>query len=88
MYSAGTTEDIATAVLYISQRFPNARLLGLGFSLGANVLARYLAQEGDECLLSSGCVLGCVSVIYPCCERLEVNSDTDHHAIAVELVKK
>lgn len=35
--------------------------MGIGFSLGANVLTRYLAEEGDNSRFISGCVLGCVS---------------------------
>ncbi|KZS89895.1 AB-hydrolase YheT [Sistotremastrum niveocremeum HHB9708] len=58
-YSAGTTEDCATALLYLSQKFPKARLVGVGFSLGANVMAKYLEEEGEMSRLASGCVLGC-----------------------------
>ncbi|KAJ7449786.1 Alpha/Beta hydrolase protein, partial [Mycena latifolia] len=60
LYSAGHTGvDIRQAIVYISQKFPRALLLGLGFSLGANVLTRYLAQEGEQSRLSSGCALAC-----------------------------
>ncbi|KAJ7709929.1 Alpha/Beta hydrolase protein [Mycena rosella] len=58
-YSAGHTGDIRQAIVFISQIFPRAPLLGLGFSLGANVLTRYLAQEGEQSRLSSGCALAC-----------------------------
>ena len=61
LYSAGHTDDIRTALLYISTLYPDAPLLGIGFSLGANVLTRYLAQEGEQSRLSAGCAVGCVS---------------------------
>jgi predicted alpha/beta-fold hydrolase len=61
LYSAGYTDDLRTALLYITHRFPDAPLLGLGFSLGANVLTRYISQEGEKSRLLSGCALGCVS---------------------------
>ena len=61
LYSAGHTDDIRTALLYITKLYPDAPLLGIGFSLGANVLTRYLAQEGERSRLVAGCVLGCVS---------------------------
>lgn len=61
MYSAGFTDDIRVALMWISKMYPHAPLLGVGFSLGANVLTRYLAQEGDQSRLAAGCVLGCVS---------------------------
>lgn len=60
LYSAGHTEDLRTALLYLSLTYPNAKLLGLGFSLGANVMTRYLGEEGAKSKLTSGCVLACV----------------------------
>ncbi|KAJ6630779.1 AB-hydrolase YheT [Mycena sp. CBHHK59/15] len=59
LYSAGYTDDIRQALVYISNLYPRATLLGLGFSLGANVLIRYLAEEGEQSRLSSGCALAC-----------------------------
>lgn len=60
LYSAGHTEDLRSALLYLSVRYPSATLLGLGFSLGANVMTRYLGEEGPKSKLTSGCVLACV----------------------------
>ncbi|KAJ8520423.1 hypothetical protein ONZ45_g2789 [Pleurotus djamor] len=59
LYSAGHTDDIRTALAYIAQRYPQAPLLGLGFSLGANVLTRYIAEEGEQSRLSAMCALAC-----------------------------
>lgn len=61
LYSAGTTDDLRQALLYIATLHPTAPLLGLGFSLGANILTRYLAEEGNESRLNSGCGLASVS---------------------------
>ena len=59
-YSAGHTDDTRQALRYITHRYPNALLLGLGFSLGSNVLTRYLGEEGALSRISSACVLACV----------------------------
>ncbi|KAH0583899.1 hypothetical protein H2248_009492 [Termitomyces sp. 'cryptogamus'] len=59
LYSAGHTDDLRQAVFYIAHKYPNAPLLGLGFSLGANVLTRYLAEEGSSSRIISGCALAC-----------------------------
>ncbi|KAF9514146.1 hypothetical protein BS47DRAFT_1343474 [Hydnum rufescens UP504] len=58
-YSAGHTDDLRCALLYISATYPDAPLHGLGFSLGANVLTRYLGEEGENSRLRSGIVLAC-----------------------------
>ncbi|KZT68995.1 AB-hydrolase YheT [Daedalea quercina L-15889] len=59
LYSAGHTDDIRVAVMHIANRYPRARLLGIGFSLGANVLTRYLAEEGTHSRLAAGCAVAC-----------------------------
>ncbi len=61
IHSSCHTDDLRQALLYISHRYPQAPLLGLGFSLGANILTRYVAEEGEECRLISACALACVS---------------------------
>ncbi|KAJ7067011.1 AB-hydrolase YheT [Mycena amicta] len=57
-YTAAQTDDLRQALTYISSRFPNAPLLGLGFSVGGNVLIRYLAEEGVNSRLCSAAILG------------------------------
>ena len=61
LYHCGNTDDARQALMYISHRYPKAKLIGLGFSLGANILVRYLAQEGEHSRIVAGCALGCVS---------------------------
>jgi predicted alpha/beta-fold hydrolase len=62
LYSAGHTDDIRQALIYIAHRYPKAPLLGVGFSLGANVLTRYVAEEGENSRVLAACALGCVSL--------------------------
>ncbi|KAJ7285042.1 AB-hydrolase YheT [Mycena rebaudengoi] len=58
-YTAGHTDDLRQALMYISHKYPRAPLLGLAFSVGANIMARYLAEEGSRSLLTSACALAC-----------------------------
>ncbi|WVR03567.1 hypothetical protein IAU60_000559 [Kwoniella sp. DSM 27419] len=59
LYSAGTTMDLASALHFLRHRYPHSPFHGIGFSLGASVLSRYLGEAGASSLLSSGIVLGC-----------------------------
>lgn len=45
-YSASFTEDLRQVVAHVSNRYPNANLYAVGWSLGANILVRYLGQVG------------------------------------------
>ncbi|KAK0460176.1 AB-hydrolase YheT [Desarmillaria tabescens] len=58
-YNAGSTDDLRQALIYVRNRYPKAPLLGLAFSLGGNIMIRYLAEEKEESRLSTAFVLGC-----------------------------
>jgi predicted alpha/beta-fold hydrolase len=59
LYSAATSCDTNTALHYLRTAFPHSALHGIGFSLGASVMSRYLGEAGERSLLSSGCAVGC-----------------------------
>ncbi|KDR70330.1 hypothetical protein GALMADRAFT_76125 [Galerina marginata CBS 339.88] len=59
LYTAGDTDDTYVALLHIAEAYPDAPLLGVGFSLGANILTRYLAEEGVHSKVNSACALAC-----------------------------
>lgn len=59
LYSAGHTDDTRHALAFIAHKYPNARLHGVGFSLGSNVLTRYLGEEEDATRIHSACALAC-----------------------------
>jgi predicted alpha/beta-fold hydrolase len=46
-YHAGDTGDLSHLLGLLAGRFPRATLLGVGFSLGANMLLKYLGERGD-----------------------------------------
>lgn len=45
-YSASYTDDLRAIIAHLERRFPGAPLVAAGYSLGANVLCRYLGEEG------------------------------------------
>lgn len=59
-YSASFTEDLRELVKHVGNLFPSSRVYAAGWSLGANILVRYIGQEGDHCTLS-----GAVSLCNP-----------------------
>jgi hypothetical protein len=70
-YSASFTEDLRQVVKHTASLFPSLRVYAAGWSLGANILVRYLGQEAESCPLS-----GAVSL----CNPFDlVISDEDFH---------
>lgn len=61
LYTGGDSSDLRQTLIYLSHRYPDAPLLGVGFSVGSNILAKYIGEEEDNSRLSAGCLLGCVS---------------------------
>ncbi|KAL4926470.1 putative hydrolase, alpha/beta fold family [Aspergillus undulatus] len=53
LYNARATWDVRQAVKWLRKAFPNRPLFGIGFSLGASILANYLGEEGDACQLKA-----------------------------------
>ncbi|KAI3983326.1 hypothetical protein MKX01_013393 [Papaver californicum] len=53
-YSASFTGDTREVVKHVHTRYPNSKLYAVGWSLGANILVRYLGEEAENCLLSGG----------------------------------
>ncbi|KAM0863077.1 hypothetical protein ACQ4PT_044840 [Festuca glaucescens] len=47
-YNGGWTEDIREVVNYLHQKYPEAPLFTVGASLGANILVKYLGEEGEN----------------------------------------
>lgn len=52
-YHAGETGDLEYLIQLLEQRFPNRKLCAIGFSLGGNVLLKYLGQNGTNARLSA-----------------------------------
>lgn len=59
VHSADHAEALRIGVAYQHQQYPKARMVGIVFSLGANVMTRYLGVAGDHSSLCAGAVLAC-----------------------------
>ncbi len=58
LYSAIKLADVRSALLLITKLYPNSPLVGIGFSLGGNILGRYFGVEGDDTPLLGGVIVG------------------------------
>ena len=56
-YSASYTGDIRHVVSTLHERFPNAPLFAIGWSLGANILTNFLGEEGENAKLDGAAAL-------------------------------
>ena len=69
-YHHGDTEDLRELLQLLRRREPNTRLYAVGWSLGGNVLLKYLGEEGERTPLSAAAAVCPPFQIRPCAERL------------------
>src|SRR5699024_11239057 len=67
-YHSGETGDLALILSRLRQRYPGAPLAAVGYSLGANVLLKYLGEQGADAPLSCAAA---VSVPFDLAQRAQ-----------------
>lgn len=53
LFNARATWDVRQTIRYLHEKYPKRPLYAIGFSLGANILTNYVAEEGDNCILKA-----------------------------------
>ncbi|KAJ2456443.1 hypothetical protein GGF42_003238 [Coemansia sp. RSA 2424] len=48
LYNGGLTSDYGFAVDHVHSRFPGSKLVGIGYSLGANLVTKYVGEQGTR----------------------------------------
>ncbi|KEY58680.1 hydrolase [Serratia sp. DD3] len=71
LYHSGETEDARFFLQWLSNNFGEVPTAAVGFSLGGNMLAYYLAQQGDSSLLQAAVVISAPLMLEPCAIRME-----------------
>ncbi|WP_282114722.1 hydrolase [Pseudoalteromonas arctica] len=56
-YHSGDTADLAFFINHLKLQFPGRTMVAVGFSLGGNVLAKYLGEQSQACPLSAAAVV-------------------------------
>lgn len=70
-YHSGETEDIHFVYQSLSQRYPDSALAAVGFSLGGNVLLKWLGEQGGNVNLQAAVAVSVPLVLSECATRLD-----------------
>lgn len=70
-YHSGETEDIGFVHQSLSQRYPEAAFAAVGFSLGGNVLLKWLGEQGDKVNLSAAVAVSAPLLLNECATKLD-----------------
>lgn len=69
-YHSGETEDVRVIAGELLRRFPKAPLAMVGYSLGGNVLLKYLGEEGSRARVAGAVAVSVPMMLSPCADRL------------------
>lgn len=70
-YHSGDTQDISGTLAYLRQHYPQAKLCAVGYSLGGNVLAKYLGELQGNSAIDRAVVVSAPLTLSACAKRLE-----------------
>jgi predicted alpha/beta-fold hydrolase len=70
-YHSGDTEDIQFLYQTLRQRLPGTALAAVGFSLGGNVLLKWLGEQGDKLALFAAVAVSVPLVLSACATKLD-----------------
>lgn len=71
IYHSGETEDARFFLSWLRDSFGKVPTAAVGISLGGNMLAYYLAQQGNDSLLQAAVVVSAPLMLEPCSLRME-----------------
>lgn len=71
IYHSGETEDARFFLRWLRERYGQVPTAAVGVSLGGNMLAMYLAEQGQDSLLQAAVVVSAPLMLEPCANRME-----------------
>lgn len=78
-YHSGETEDAAFVIHHIKKKVPNAPLFALGYSLGGNMLLKYLGEQGRNHHLRAAAAVSVPFDLGLCVSMLETGLSRIYH---------
>jgi uncharacterized protein len=86
-YHSGDTDDLNFLYQTIRQREPNTALAVIGFSLGGNILLKWLGEQGNKLSLEAAVAISVPLVLSECANKLDQGfSRIYRHNLIQELI--
>ncbi|MBY6187193.1 hydrolase [Marinobacter hydrocarbonoclasticus] len=70
-YHSGETDDLGAVLAHLTQRHPNHRIQAVGYSLGGNVLTKYLGEQGKSSAIERAAVVSAPLDLAQCAKAME-----------------
>lgn len=86
-YHSGETLDAGIFIRWLKQQSPHRPLSAIGFSLGGNMLAKYLGETKNESQLDSAVVISAPLKLSPCAEKISKRFSRVYQQFLLEKLK-
>ncbi|MBM7345880.1 hydrolase [Pantoea coffeiphila] len=88
IYHSGETSDASYFLQWLRDEWGQVPTAAVGVSLGGNMLACLMGQQGDNCLLDAGVVVSAPLMLEPCSQRLEQGFSRIYQRYLLNLLKQ
>ena len=85
-YHSGQTCDVDYFSQYLASNYPGAKKAIIGFSLGGNVLTKYLAEQKQN-IYQAACVICAPLDLSSCCDRINQGFSRVYQKYLVDMLK-
>jgi hypothetical protein len=87
-YHSGETSDLQFLINLLKTRYPDKPLMAVGFSLGGNVLTKYLGEHQDKSLLDAAAVISAPLALASSCKVIQKSCFSLYHKYLLGRLKK
>jgi len=88
IYHSAETSDASYFLQWMQDTLGKMPTAAVGVSLGGNMLAYLMGQQGNDCLLDAGVVVSAPLMLEPCSERLEQGFSRVYQRYLLNLLKQ
>ncbi|MEH0833387.1 hydrolase [Pectobacterium cacticida] len=88
LYHSGETSDASYFLRWMQETLGDAPTAAIGVSLGGNMLACLLAQQGRSCYLSAATIVSAPLMLEPCSRRMEQGFSRLYQYYLLHLLKQ
>lgn len=88
IYHSGETEDARFFLRWMKENLGEAPTAAVGISLGGNMLAYYLSQEGENALLDAAVTVSAPLMLEACCNHMEKGVSRLYQHYLLNLLKQ
>ena len=87
-YHSGETGDLRFLIKTIHARYPDKKLAAVGFSLGGNVLLKYLGEYGKDCRIDAAVAVSVPFVLIDAADRLNSGFSKIYQRHLIQQIQK